>query len=291
MTNAVRPALPRIFFGHHKAATSWVIKIISDLAHLNGFRMETINTAAELDQPLIDRLANGRTQFLAFRNADPAYLPALGEFVGFHIIRDPRDILVSSYFSHLNSHPTENWPELAEHNLRLRGLDQREGLLADMEFCRDLTTQGFPVRPFSCMRDWDYHRPDIMELKYEELIARPYEHLLDIFRFLGILRDDELGMYTLLRHLLSILTGRLGIGSSSANLSLPAWNILSSVYDNRFAKKTAGRRPGVEDRTSHYRKGVAGDWETHFTATHVKQFKGLFGDIPERLGYSPFGTS
>ena len=291
MTNAVRPALPRIFFGHHKAATSWVIKILSDLAHLNGFRLETINTAAELDQPLIDRLAKGRTQFLAFRNADPAYLPALGEFVGFHIIRDPRDMLVSSYFSHLNSHPTENWPELAGHNRRLRALNPEQGLLADMEFCSDLTTNGFRVRPFSCMRDWDYHRQDTLELKYEELITNPYHHFLAIFRFLGILSEDEIGMHTLSRHLLRILAARLSVGNIPGTLSLPAWNILSSVYENRFTKKAAGRRPGDEDRSSHYRKGVAGDWRSHFIPVHNERFKALHGELPEKLGYEPRETS
>lgn len=288
MTSDANRKLPRIFFGHHKAATSWVIKILSDLAHLNGFRLETINTAAELDQPLINRLVSGRTQFLAFRNADPAYLPALGEFVGFHIIRDPRDILVSSYFSHLNSHPTDNWPELADHNRHLRALDQHEGLLADMAFCSDLITHGFPVRPFACMRDWDYSRKDIMEIRYEDLITSPYDHFLEIFRFLGVLREEEIGMRTLSSHVLRILGARIAPKKSKPPISLTPWNILSSVYDNRFTRKAAGRRPGEEDTKSHYRKGVSGDWKNHFDASHHERFNALFDNLPERLSYEPF---
>ena len=31
------------------------------------------------------------------------------EFRGIHLIRDPRDIVVSGYFSHLKTHPENEW--------------------------------------------------------------------------------------------------------------------------------------------------------------------------------------
>ena len=285
MTHATDTFIPRIFFGHHKAATSWIIKILSDLAHLNGFQLETINSAAELDDALIGRLTSGRTQFLAFRNADPGSLPRLGNFIGFHVIRDPRDILVSSYFSHLNSHPTKNWPELAEHQANLRQLTMDAGLLSDMDFCAELMTNGYPVRPFACMAAWDYNRPDIIELKYERLVTDPYSSFLDIFRFLGMLRADELGMNTLSSHLFRIIRSRVFPGRRQLREAIPSWNLLSTVYDNRFSKKAGGRQHGQEDQASHYRKGVPGDWISHFTESHKSRFDNLFGNLPKRLGY------
>ena len=57
------------------------------------------------------------------------------------------------------------------------------------------------------------------------------------------------------------------------------------VHDNRFETKTAGRKEGEEDVTSHYRKGVAGDWRNHFTQAHVDEFKTRYGDLLVRLGY------
>lgn len=289
MKTAPQSPLPCVFFGHHKAATSWVVKIISDLAFLNGFTFETINNAGEFDEALAKRLRNGTTPFLAFRNADPAYLPRIGPLRGFHIVRDPRDIVLSSYFSHLNSHPTSNWPELATHQQQLRKLDIDRGLLADMDFCVEMHTQGFPVRPFACMRDWDYGRQDILEMKYEDVIVAPHETLLEIFGFLGVLRPDEIGMRTLAAHLLRILRARSFLGRRRTPVSLPSWNVLSTVYDNRFAKKAGGRTRGQEDENSHYRKGVAGDWKNHFKPYHKAHFKGLFGDLPVRLGYENTG--
>jgi hypothetical protein len=66
---------------------------------------------------------------------------------------------------------------------------------------------------------------------------------------------------------------------------LRAWNILAAVYDNRYDKKTAGRARGTEDRTSHYRKGVAGDWRNYFQEQHQERFNELYGDVLVRLGY------
>jgi hypothetical protein len=273
----------KIFFGHHKAATSWVIKILSDLGHLNGFHVESLDTAADLRHAL-PRQAQPKS-FLAFRNADPLALDSLEPFLGFHLVRDPRDIAVSSYFSHLHSHPTENWPELAEHKRRLADLDFAEGLLCDMEFCRDLPTRGHNVAPYRCMAEWDYNRHDILEMRYEELIKNPYDAMLKALEFLQLLAPDELGGASLARHLQSILTRRFLRPLSPGLPQLRAWNILAAVYDNRYDKKTAGRARGTEDRTSHYRKGVAGDWRNYFQEQHQERFNELYGDVLVRLGY------
>jgi hypothetical protein len=285
----LREAQPlHIYFGHHKAATSWVIKILSDLGHLNGFNITTIETAADLITA--DPRRAPRTSFVAYRNADPLSLETLEPFIGFHIIRDPRDIVVSSYFSHLNSHPTDNWPELAEHKRQLRALDLSEGLLCDMDFCRDLPTRGHRVEPYRCMSDWDYSRSNILEIRYEDLILNPYEVLTNAFAFLGLLAEDELGAASLFGHLREILSRRLRPRANGALPRMHSWNILAAIYDNRYDKKTSGRKRGAEDPQSHYRKGIAGDWRNYFQDQHKKHFTNVYGDILIRLGYESDDT-
>jgi len=61
--------------------------------------------------------------------------------------------------------------------------------------------------------------------------------------------------------------------------------LLGRVYDHRFEKKTGGRSQGQENKSSHYRKGKAGDWTNHFSPTHVDYFKEQFGDLVLDLGY------
>lgn len=274
-----------VYFGHHKAATSWVIKILSDLGHLNGFDVVAFDTAAELESAPRSESNDERPAFIAFRNADPSALAQLEPLRGFHIIRDPRDIAVSSYFSHLHSHPTGNWPELAKHKDALAALDLTEGLLCDMEFCRDLLTRGHKLEPYRCMREWDYTRPDTLELRYEDLIREPYDTMMRAFDFMGLLRSEELGVVSLAQHLRSIAARRLLPGHRRTLPHLYSWNVLAAVYDNRYEKKTSGRKQGTEDPQSHYRKGVAGDWRNYFEAQHKVRFTQLYGDILVRLGY------
>lgn len=52
-----------------------------------------------------------------------------------------------------------------------------------------------------------------------------------------------------------------------------------------FAKLAGGRHPGTEDLNSHYRKGVAGDWKTHFSIQISDRFKTLYNDLLLRAGY------
>jgi lipopolysaccharide transport system ATP-binding protein len=56
------------------------------------------------------------------------------------------------------------------------------------------------------------------------------------------------------------------------------------VLANRFEAR-AGRKPGAEDRGSHERKGVAGDWRNHFTDRVAKAFKDRYGDLLVATGY------
>ena len=155
-----------------------------------------------------------------------------------------------------------------------------------MEFCADLPTNGHLVRPLHCLREWDYQRDDVFELKYEDMIANSYQAMLDVFRFLGVLSDEELGMKTLTSHLMKILRARLLPGQGARNMPvLPSWNVLSAVYDNRFEKKAKGRARGDEDQGSHYRKGVGGDWVNHFKPVHKERFLELYGDLLIQTGY------
>jgi hypothetical protein len=283
VTLEIKPV--NVFFGHHKAATSWIVKILSDLGHLNGYRVATVDTTADLRHALASDPQQLRRAFIAFRNADPTELPALQPLRGFHIIRDPRDIAVSSYFSHLHSHPTDNWPELAEHKQRLSRLDLNDGLLCDMEFCRDLPTRGQNIEPYRCMAEWDYTRSDVLEIRYEDLINSPYETVIGAFAFLNLLAPDELGAASLARHLRQIVARRLLPATRARFPRLYSWNVLAAVYDNRYETKASGRKQGTEDPQSHYRKGVAGDWRNYFQTQHHQRFQELYGDILVRLAY------
>jgi hypothetical protein len=63
--------------------------------------------------------------------------------------------------------------------------------------------------------------------------------------------------------------------------------IASIIESNSFQRASRGRASGQEDRSSFYRKGVAGDWRNHFTPEITRLYKNLIGDFLIEYGYEP----
>jgi hypothetical protein len=56
------------------------------------------------------------------------------------------------------------------------------------------------------------------------------------------------------------------------------------ISKNNF-EAVVGRKPGEEDISSHYRKGIAGDWRNHFTEKVKVEFKKKYGNLLIDTGY------
>ena len=91
------------------------------------------------------------------------------------------------------------------------------------------------------------------EVRYENLLENPEAAFGDLVKFLGGAADKE--------------TVRRCVAATS------------------FEKLSRGRKPGQEDATSFFRKGVAGDWRNAFTEKDRKTFKKEAGDLLVELGY------
>jgi hypothetical protein len=270
----------RAFFGHHKCASSWAGVICADACRELGLRHAIVHDAQPLPVSLAAHVQNEAIEFLSYTNADIDHVRRLGPLRAFHVVRDPRDVVVSAYFSHLHSHPTQEWPELLEHRRALGRLSPEEGLLLEMKFRE---------RQMQEMYSWNYQRSDVLELRMEDLVVRPYSQALRIFSFLDLLDERDLTPPRRLRWLLAKALRRverdtpLRVGWRPRRI--PAERLLGVVWEHDFAKKAKGRQQGQEDRKSHYRKGVAGDWRNHFQSRHVAFFKERYGDLLLKLGY------
>jgi hypothetical protein len=201
---------------------------------------------------------------------------ALGDFRGFHVIRDPRDIVVSSYFSHLHSHPTTDWPELVEHRRRLQEVDKDKGMFVVIDFLEGVLDD---------IATWDYVDPRVLELKMEDVIRAPDEVLVQAFVFLGLVDEARIGVNGGVAAALSSLKRWHSSAFPFRVLPLPVSVVVDTLKRNSFAAKANGRIAGKEDVSSHYRKGVPGDWVNHFGPDHKAYFKARYGDLLIRLGY------
>jgi len=218
---------------------------------------------------------------LSCANPEVEEVRQLQSFRGVHVIRDPRDVIVSAYFSHRNTHWYKPGTEAWAHQERLRQVSKDEGLALEIAYSERY------LRP---LMTWDFSMPHVLELKFEEVTARPYESVLQMFAFLGLLDEEEWPWWQQLidtpRFVWNRLTRRWGGFGRWPRHRIPAEKLLGIVHALQFAR--LARRPkGQEDPTSHYRKGQPGDWRNHFTEEHVALFKERYPGLLVRLGYEP----
>ncbi len=179
-----------------------------------------------------------------------------------YIQRDGRDVMTSLYFYNMKAIVEPRHPrhvgKLKERYKRAfgAGFDPADVLGNMPRFIEMEMQHPTAVRTSwpDHMRDWlDGERDNVSYVTYEDLVADPIGSLKTLVESL----TDEPGDPEKLR---------------------------LSVDRFEFARN-AGRKPGVEDRSSFLRKGVVGDWRTHFTREAGEVFDGLAGEVLLDVGY------
>ena len=246
----------------------------------SAFASKRYSMKTDLNRFVLD----GKIDFIGYGNADITYVNQLPPHKGFHIIRDPRDIVVSAYFSHLYSHSTSAWQELEDHRQQLRSMSFDDGLMREIAFRK---------RSFGHMNSWDFDQPNILEIRFEDFIKSNYDILLSVFGFLGILDtksyDIQGRMMSVYRTLAAYLGRRMGATwfAKAGPRHILAPELLTIAWRNSFQFRSSGRKAGDEDTRSHYRKGKSGDWKDHFKQQHIDYFKELYPGLVPKLKYHP----
>ena len=231
-----------LYVGHHKCATTWINRIIKSVCsslHLNFFNAHNKNMLNNLDIDKVDFFSDTGICIMQLEIINQL------NYRGFHVIRDPRDIIVSAYFSHLKTHSMGEW--LREHRKKLNSVNQEEGIMLEIDF---------RSAPIINMLNWNYNNPNIYETRFELITTDPLNEFIKIFQFLD-LYPQQLHPNTL-NHIIST---------------------------NSFNRMSKGRKIGQEDTFSHYRKGIHGDWVNYFTDKNKKYFKEKLGHVLIHLGY------
>ena len=254
--------MQRLAFLHHKCGTTYINRVFSKIGREAGFSYFRYH-------PFLDPLAIFRhtirqrlwfqlriPALRLFRRAQVWHVPNThyemivarirGPYRGFHVIRDPRDMIVSGYFSHRYSHPLNNpWGRayLQAHRQWLNAVPPATGLAREIDI-------GYGV---AAMKDWNYGNPHILEVRFEDLIRSPAHCYGKIFDHLQV--------------------------------RVPPAALDGVTRQLTFEKLSGGRPAGREDIRSHFRKGLPGDWRNHFNDTHKALFKARWGDVLIRLGY------
>ncbi len=180
----------------------------------------------------------------------------------FYLYRDGRDVMVSFYFYRMR-----NMQQNAEtpFNRRMR---RRYDAAFGAGFDPDDIRRHLPAfidlemrKPMNARINWPTHirqwctprDKHVAYLSYEELLSTPVETLA---RCLGQFVDEPIDL-----------------------------DRLRATVDRYSFSRMAGRKRGEEDRSSFLRKGVAGDWTSHFTREAAQVFEKYAGQTLIDLGY------
>lgn len=174
-----------------------------------------------------------------------------------HLVRDPRDMVVSGYHYHRRAaepwcdylNPTdEDWqivnapvpaalPPDTSFAAYLNAVSLEEGLAAEIDFRR---------RHFESMRRWPVDDDRVLTLRYEDVIGNEAQTFRRIHRFYGF---------------------------------APPARAAAAWYADRYSLKGARRHPG------HIRNPMSGQWRAHFTPRLTRLFNDRHGDLLEKYGY------
>jgi len=176
-TNPFEPGTERILLihcGHHKAATVWVRQVLLEVIRHYGLRQQ--EGTGDPIRTVTDMAFYGHAE--RFRRDQIGPRP----FRGSHLIRDPRDLIVSGYEYHLvTAEPWVRRPSPryggVSYQALLESLDEHGGLLAEIEW--------FARETGAALGQWNYGQPEFLELRYEDAMADDLATFDTLFRWYG----------------------------------------------------------------------------------------------------------
>lgn len=196
-------------------------------------------------------------------------------FIGLHVIRDPRDIIVSGYQYHCRTsekwcintdftskppikfpqvpysqqHRPEDWKigyleslNARSYQQNLLSMSRRDGLLFELH--------NYGTWTIESVKDWDYNNDNILEVKFEDLM----NDFNNVFR---------------------LIFEHFVFSKSEINIGI-----------NVASQHNLGNKSAEEiEKMPHVTSIKTSRWKDHFEAVHKEAFKDKFGNVLVELGY------
>jgi hypothetical protein len=232
----------------HKCGSNWFRDIFYYIASNKGYAYEHIpSSETRFGQPLEGNapkcviLSVGSRQAFAQHCKDQANARIV------FCLRDPRDAIVSQYFSWKFSHQN-NSAVIMDARQRFEEMSEKEGILYLIE--------NKQISYLNHLSGWE----DILTTPDWRVHIMKYEAMTYDF-------DREINMASLV-----------------CGFSLDQSDIDGAYNETKFSRKVK-RSPGEEDKKSHYRKGTAGDHKNYFDEKAYEALAKSYGREIALLNY------
>jgi hypothetical protein len=234
---------------HHKGGSAWLHATFQSIGKRLNVPYRRIDGDEELSAddrapPVIISFLNANAQKRGWMFEDPSCKIL-------HMIRDPRDIIISGMHYHLKSTeaqlhiPRKDFGGLT-YQQKLNSLDTvKERYLFELA-----NSPGVKQ-----MKIWGHPRPNCFECKYEDLI-----------------QDTEMNLFSQIASYLGFLPDEL------PECRRIFWN--NSLFGGKADEKARGT-------SLHLRSGEARQWQSVFDQELGTAFVQTFGDMLIRFGYEP----
>ncbi len=250
----IEPTAPRLLCvgTHHKTGTIWMRRVFRAIARELGIFSMFVHRST----PLSRIPQQGRALLFNWSSKFPPDLLKQGTTRVLHMIRDPRDVLISGMKYHQIA-PVGGEEFLHSPREDLNGMTYQEHLISLPDDAARLQFEmGHKHREtISQMRDWDYQRPGNIELRYEDLI-----------------KDETCGLFENALRCFGFTEAEIAKGRQIF------WN--NSLFGGLKAPNSRDTRVNL-----HVRAGHAAQWKTALPRAVAQIYQRDYGDDLIALGY------
>lgn len=265
-----------VFFGHHKAGSSWLNAMFWNLFADKGIRYKVFQSLDESGKKWLADIKDKRVVGVGVSNAMASDVASFKEFDKLiHVVRDPRDMAISAYYSHRDSHPL--FPGLAEERERLLQVDYTEGL--------KVVIDGLMSKTFGEMLQWPLHVTE--NLKFEDIKAN-FAKIAGVINGNSAEEDESFGTESLLATFINQALVRTGFGNPCARerdffLSKSGIIFHSARYKRQREKNK--QSASVTGKTPHYRSGKSDQWRSEMPREIQEYFHTKYPGLVEKYQY------
>jgi hypothetical protein len=231
---------------HHKTGTVWMALVFRSIAKACDLPLTRIRKSHRLDAETLPFPSIVLSQHSDFEKSGWMLEDSRCRIL--HLIRDPRDILLSSMRYHRTA--TEPWLHKKRKPFKGQTYQEKINSLPDDHARYIFEMENSTGRVIRAIREWDYTRSNVMECRYEDLIG-----------------DIEMTIFT---------AALLHLGFEDDELDACRRAIRKNSLFGAVKKENNGE---------HIHSGEARQWKAMFDQSLAAEFIDRFGDVLIRLGY------